>query len=74
MRVVDNSKVVIGWVNQENRLQVIHLSSWMKTIDLIRTFVELTFLHIYREFNLEVDNLLKAYFQEEEECISYKKI
>ena len=74
MRVVVNSKVIIDWVNQGNRLQGIHLNPWTKkNIDLVGTLVEINFLHIYRGFNLEVDNLLKAYFQEEEECISYKK-
>ena len=60
MHVYLDSKVIIDWVNGRGRLSVSMLHSCkMKVKDFIPSFSQLEFHHIYREFNVEEDNLSK---------------
>ena len=60
IKVNGDSKVVIDWINEKNRLQVVSLNSWFEKIkELVLTFLKISFLHIYREHDMVVDSLSK---------------
>jgi ribonuclease HI len=58
--VLGDSKIVIDWLNRKGSILVENLDGWKeRIIDLIPLFRSITFAHIYREENKEVDLLSK---------------
>jgi ribonuclease HI len=74
IKVLGDSRIVIHWLNNKGKLQVIALDCWKERIrDLIKNFEEISFTHIIRELNSEVDLLSKMALQQQEGKISYNK-
>jgi ribonuclease HI len=72
IKVLGDSKIVIDWLNDKGILQVCALDCWKDRIrDLIKNFREISFTHIYRDFNREADLLSKQAIQQQEGKISY---
>jgi ribonuclease HI len=72
--VLGDSKIVIDWINQSNKLQVTSLLGWKTKIrELIAHFMDIKFTHIYREENMEADALSKLALQVPEGRIFYNK-
>jgi ribonuclease HI len=72
IQVLGDSKIVIDWLNDKGSLQACALESWKNRIrDLIKNFREISFAHIYREYNREADLLSKQAIQKPEGKISY---
>jgi ribonuclease HI len=60
LQVMGDSKIIIDWLNNKGKLQVIALECWKDRItDLIKAFTQISFSHVYRETNEEVDTLSK---------------
>jgi hypothetical protein len=60
LQILGDSKVVIDWLNHRGRLQAISIEGWkLRTMDLTTLFQEISFHHIFREFNKEADQLSK---------------
>jgi hypothetical protein len=60
LQVVGDSKLVIDWLNNQVDLQAMGLHFWKKQIEsLIMEFSAIEFIHSFREFNQEADNLSK---------------
>ena len=58
--VLGDSKVIVDWERGSYNLHTIQLLHWnRRTKDLIEYFQHITFLHIYQELNIEVDDLSK---------------
>lgn len=58
--IFGDSQVIINWANGKCGLSSLVLCGWMNRVhSLISRFHELSFSHIYREFNSEVDKLSK---------------
>lgn len=56
----DDSKDLIDHLNQVGSINQPHLSSWIHRIDILRKmFLAISFSHIYREKNSQVDHLSK---------------
>lgn len=55
-----DSKVVIDWLDQKGRLQVVSIEAWKRRIkELIPTFQCIHFHHIFRESNRVADQMSK---------------
>ena len=67
LQVAGDSKVVVDWLVNRDRLQVLNLESWkQKTKHLVDRFTHLECQHIYRFYNQEaVDMSKKALFLSE---------
>jgi ribonuclease HI len=74
LHVLGDSKIIIDWLNRKGRLQVVSLDCWMDSISvLINQFQLLSFDHVYRKDNQEVDRLSKkALIKEPGKLIYYK--
>jgi ribonuclease HI len=60
LQVLGDSKVIIEWLNNRGRLQASAIEGWkLRTKELIKYFQEISFQHIFREFNKEADQLSK---------------
>jgi ribonuclease HI len=60
IQVLGDSRIVIDWLKGKGALQVVTLESWKEIIsDLINQFRDISFDHVYREDNQEVDYLSK---------------
>jgi ribonuclease HI len=60
MQAFGDSRVIIEWLNDRGKLDIYSIEGWKKrTKDLIKKFQVLSFHHIYRVFNKEVDKLSK---------------
>jgi len=67
-----DSKIVIKWLQGKRRLQVISLEYWKdRLMELIKIFQNITFLHVYKEENLEADGLSKHALPKDPEKIVY---
>jgi hypothetical protein len=74
IKVLGDSRIIIDWLNNKGKLQVLALDCWKEKIrDLIKNFKEISFLHIFRESNVEADHLSKKALQHQEGLISYNK-
>jgi ribonuclease HI len=72
MQVLGDSKVVIQWLKQEGNLQTISTEGWKRRIkELISTFKNIHFQHIFREANGEADQLSKQALTAPKGKISY---
>jgi ribonuclease HI len=73
--LVGDSKIIIDWFNNANKLQALSLQSWMTKIRRLRgRFIQLKAQHIYKSFNKEADQMSKAALQWEEEGVFFTKI
>jgi ribonuclease HI len=58
--LLGDSKIVIEWLNKRGDLQAVALESWKERIlETLPLFRDISFAHIYREENIEADNLSK---------------
>ena len=74
IQVFGDSKIIIDWCNCKGKLQVISSDSWkVKIRFLSKTFSSLSFSHIHREYNKEVDILSKKAHKMQEGKISYNQ-
>lgn len=70
--VYGNSSSTIDAVAGRSSLLVPFLASWMENIEFLeRSFVNSTFLHVYRELNMLPDGLLKRGLVAEAGSIHY---
>jgi ribonuclease HI len=74
LQVLGDSKVVIEWLTNRGRLQASAIEGWkLRTKELLKNFQEISFQHIFREFNKEADHLSKQAIHEPEGRITYFK-
>lgn len=60
IQLMGDSKVVIDWLDQKGRLQVVSIEAWKRCIkELIPTFQRIHFHHIFRESNRVADQMSK---------------
>ena len=60
LHIYGDSKTMIDWVNGKNNIRTQHLHNLLKEIQAMKpSFESITFSHIYRELNTEVDTLSK---------------
>ena len=60
LQVFGDSKMVVDWVNMKIQINAPHLQQLMKAIErLLEFFIGFRIAHIYRELNMEVDDLSK---------------
>jgi ribonuclease HI len=72
LQVLGDSRIIIDWLNNKGKLQVIALECWKDRIfELIKGFTQINFTHIYRELNLEADLLSKSALQEQEGKLTF---
>jgi ribonuclease HI len=74
IQALGDSKVIIEWINNSGRLQANAIEGWKhRTKELIQKFQEISFHHIFRDFNKEADQLSKQVIHEPDGIISYYK-
>jgi hypothetical protein len=74
LQALGDSKVVIEWINNRGRLQASAIEGCkLRTKELIKKIQEISFQHIYREFNTEADQLSKQVIHEPKGRITYYK-
>jgi ribonuclease HI len=67
LQLIDDSKVIIDWLNHSGKLQSITLLAWMDRIKFLqRHFKTLIFSHTTREYNREADLLSKTTLQKKQ--------
>jgi hypothetical protein len=60
LQLMGDSKVIIEWLNQKGNLHAIDIEGWKcRTKVLTTNFQEISFHHIFRDFNKEADRLSK---------------
>jgi ribonuclease HI len=60
LQIIGDSKIIIDWCNGRGRLQILALDGWKEKIRELSThFGVITFIHAYKEFNMEADDLSK---------------
>jgi ribonuclease HI len=60
IQLLGDSKAIIDWLKKKGNLQAINIEGWKrKTSELVATFRDITFQHIYRETNRVADRLSK---------------
>jgi hypothetical protein len=60
IQLIGDSKVVIDWLNKKGNIQVINIEGWKGKIrELISSFRGIYFQHIFKEANVEANNLSK---------------
>jgi ribonuclease HI len=65
IQIPGDSKVIIDWINQKGQLHAVNIESWkIKTKELTRNFKDISYQHIYREHNKEVNLLSKRALKE----------
>jgi ribonuclease HI len=74
LQFLGDSKVVIDWLFDRARLQSSTIEGWNDRIkELIKSFIDISFGHVYREYNVEVDQLSKMSLKEPEDRITYSQ-
>jgi ribonuclease HI len=74
LQVLGDSKVVIDWLSDRARLQSSTIEGWKDRIkELIKSFLDISFGHVYREYNVEVDHLSKMSLKEPEGRITFSQ-
>jgi ribonuclease HI len=72
LQILEDSRIVIEWLNNKSKLQAISLMEWKDIIrQLQSTFRTLNFNHIYREYNKEANLLSKVALQKKAGIITY---
>jgi ribonuclease HI len=60
IQLLGDSKAIIDLLNKKGNLRAINIEGWKrKTSELVATFREITFQHIYRETNRVADRISK---------------
>ena len=60
LSVVGDLKSIVDWANNVHHLHTVELSHWLRWVrELIGLFQQITFCHIYREFNRVANGLSK---------------
>jgi ribonuclease HI len=74
LQALGDSKVIIEWINNRGRFQASAIEGWKhKTKELIKKNQEISFQHIFRDFNKEADQLSKQAIHEPKGRITYFK-
>jgi hypothetical protein len=74
LHLLGDSKVVIDWLKKEGILHVSTLEGWRARISkLTESFCNITFQHIYKNFNIEADTLSKQALEDTEGNLYYQK-
>ena len=64
--VAGDSKIIIDWISDKVKLEIIYLSHWKDMIsNLKRGFETLNFMHIHRQFNKIANSLSKKALKDE---------
>jgi hypothetical protein len=72
LQIFGDSKIIIDWLNRRGKLQVVSLLGWKDRIrELQKFFRDISFSHIYRDQNKDVDLLSKIALQKQEGKITY---
>jgi ribonuclease HI len=72
LHLYGDSHIVIDWLNNKNKLQVVSLFGWKARIRHLQSFFNmLSFKHIYRDSNKEVDSLSKTALKMQPGTINY---
>jgi ribonuclease HI len=75
LQVMGDSKVIIDWLNQKANLHAIDIEGWKRrTKTMIAKFQEISFLHIFRDYNKEVDLLSKQWLLEQKGILTYYSV
>jgi len=60
MLLLDDSKIVIEWLNKRGAIHALSLERWKeRIIETLPLFRDISFSHIYGEENIEADYLSK---------------
>jgi ribonuclease HI len=60
LQLMGDSKVIIDWLNDKGNLYAINIEGWKRKTKVLTTnFQEISFHHIFREFNKEAYRLSK---------------
>ena len=60
IQIYGDSKVVVDWANEKNTIRAPHLQHFLAEIQTLKnSFRRISFGHVYRELNMEVDTLSK---------------
>ena len=71
-QALGDSQVVINWVKGKTGLKTLELPHWLDSIVLQKkVFSWITFDHVYKDFNQEVDDLSKLDFGDMDSIIHY---
>ena len=74
LQLLEDSKIVVDWLNHKCNLYVTSLMGWMEKIRILITlFKDIRFEHIYKEENVEADTLSKQALQVPEGRIHFNK-
>jgi hypothetical protein len=74
IQVLGDSKVVIDWLFDRARLQSSTIEGWKDKIkESLKSFIDISFGHVYREFNVEADQISKLSLKELEVQIAYSQ-
>jgi len=74
LHALRDSKVIIEWLNNRGRFHASAIEGWKhRTKELIKRFQEISFQHIFRDFNKEADQLSKQAIREPDGRISFYK-
>jgi ribonuclease HI len=72
IQVMGDSKVIIDLMNQKDNLHAIDIEGWKRrTKVMITNFQEISFHHIFRDFNKEVDRISKQGLQDKKGILTY---
>ena len=75
IQIYGDAKVIIDWTLNVNNINILHLSAWFKnTRLLISNLKDISFSHVFRQFNKLSDSLSKrANLYENEDFIFIEK-
>ena len=72
IHVLGDSKVVIDWLLNKERLQVSTMEGWKTRIkSLSKNFLYISYQHIFINFNTEADKISKMAFEDTEGTLFY---
>jgi hypothetical protein len=72
IQVIGDSKIIIEWLKDKDKLQIVSLMGWMDRINKLKnSFKEIHYTHVYRELNMEAYSLSKKALTKTEGKIIY---
>jgi len=75
LQVLGDSQAIIDWVNKKANIRNTALSHWyLRTMDLMDSFTNITIQHHHREYNQMADTLSKSGLNVEEGTIKFKEV
>ena len=70
--VLGDSKVIIDWLNQKTILHATEIEGWLhRSRSITTTFQDITFSHIFQEYNTKADLLSKQGLLEPKGVLTY---